>query len=512
MSESRRLLLAACSGVLLFLAFPPFPLGFLSLLALVPLFFALQGASPRRSFTLGLTSGVIFSCGLLYWVPFVEVEGVVRFYLTAGVMLLWLYLGLWVAIFSFFSTTLARKLGGLGVFSIPFIWTTLEFVRSLSPQVGFPWGSLAYTLSYYPSLIQFSSSTGLPGVTFLVVAINLLIYLSMRRIRTTRKAVYYLTTLLLLLLLPWLHGTISMRREVPSEGSMRVALLQVNVDPDVKRGGRLYREYRMEVLKKETIRAAQQGVDLIIWPETAVPGVLARNTEYRNLVEELSRRLGVPILTGTTGVTPREAGGYNYYNSAVYVTPEAGISQEYNKVYLVPFSEKLPFDDVFPFLRSIHFGQGDFSPGKSYTVFSHPKGGFSALICFESIFPRLVRQFVRRGARLLVNITEDSWFGRTAGPYQHAQMAIFRAIEYRIAVARCANTGVSKIIDHYGRVRNRTRIFTRTIVIDSLSLGGGNTFYARYGDLFAWGCVVITVGLLAVTLTRRKHFAGLSRP
>jgi len=477
----------------------------LSFIALVPLLFSLQGVRPRRSFVLGLTSGSVFSSGLLYWVLFVEVEGLTRFYLTVGVMLLWLYLGLWVALFSLLSTAAVRKLGLVGLLSIPFLWTTLEFIRSLSPQVGFPWGSLGYTLSYYPSLIQFASITGLPGVTFLVVLVNLVIYLLIESIGTKRKRAGLVTALILCLLLPWLHGAISIRTPIRSEGSIRVGLLQANVDPEVKRGGKIYRKYRMEILKKQSRIAGEMGADLLVWPETAIPGVLALNLEYRNLVEALSRELGIPILTGTTGVTYREEGGYNYYNSVVLVTPERGISEDYDKIYLVPFSEKLPFDDVFPFLRRLQFGQGDFCPGKAYTIFSHPKGGFSAVICFESIFPRLVRQFVRRGAKLLVNITEDSWFGRTAGPFQHAQMAIFRAIEYRIAIARCANTGITMTIDPYGKVRNRTAIFTRAIVTDTLPVGGGGTFYARYGDLFAWCCLLSSLGFMALALCRRKH-------
>ncbi len=495
---------------MLFLSFPPFPLGFLSFVALVPLFFAIKGVSHKGASLLGLVSGTIFFCGLLYWVPFVEVEGATRFYLTVGVMLLWVYLGLWVAIFSFLSAAATKKLGWLGFLSIPFLWTALEFTRSLSSQVGFPWGSLGYTLSYYPRFIQFASITGLPGVTWLIIAANVLFYLLLANIRVRRKAGGFAACLVFFVSLPWLHGTISIGNPVRSEGTMQVGLLQVNVDPAVKRGGRLYRDFRMEILKRETKRAAEMGADLVIWPETAVPGALSLNSRYRNMVEELSRELEVPILTGTTGVILRTKGRYNYYNTATLITPKEGLSQDYNKIYLVPFSEKLPFDDIFPFLKSVDFGQANFSPGKSYTIFSHPKGDFSALICFESIFPRLVRQFVRREAKLLVNITEDSWFGRTAGPYQHAQMAVLRAIEYRIAIARCANTGVSMTIDPYGRIRNRTAIFTRAIVTDTLPLGGGTTFYARYGDLFAWSCLAIALGFALLVATREKRLRRIS--
>lgn len=500
MGEPKRLLLALSSGAFLALSFPPFPLGFLSFVALVPLFFSLREATPKNSFLLGLSSGVLFSCGLLYWVAWVEVEGVVRLFLTLGVILLWFYLGLYVALFSLFTTLTRRRLGWFGLCAIPFYWTILEFIRSLSPQVGFPWGSLGYTLSHYPRLIQFASITGLPGLTFLVVTVNLLIYLLIRSLKKPKRSIWLGTATGLLLFLPYLHGSQSMKRQDVSQDNMKVGLLQINIEPQIKRQSRLYREYRISLLKSMTEEVAARGVDLIVWPETAIPGIL--NTGSRVMMQELSRDIGVPILSGTSRVEWKGRQRYRCHNSAIFATPESGIVQNYDKIYLVPFSERLPFDDVFPFLKSIHFGQGDFSPGNNYTVFSHPNGEFSTLICFESIFPRLVRQFVRRGARLLVNITEDSWFGRSPGPYQHAQMAILRAVEYRIGIARCANSGVSETIDPYGRVRKLTGIFSREIVVDSLPLRGGQTFYAKYGDLFAWICTGLAVVFLVMVKWR----------
>ena len=207
------------------------------------------------------------------------------------------------------------------------------------------------------------------------------------------------------------------------------------------------------------------------------------------------------------------------YNSAFLFSPGETTLQRYNKINLVPISERVPFRDALPFLGRIKWevletgdwGQAFFSRGKEWTVFRHPKGAFSVLICFESIFPDLVRKFVRRGARFLVNITNDAWFGRSSAPYQHARAVVFRAVENRIAIARSANTGVSMFVDPYGRTFQTTGIFHPALLIGSLPLRTEETFYTRYGNLFSLGCIVTSVlvlglglGLYRFTASRRE--------
>jgi len=179
--------------------------------------------------------------------------------------------------------------------------------------------------------------------------------------------------------------------------------------------------------------------------------------------------------------------------------------QEYSKMHLVPFSERLPFQGVFPFLKGLNFGQADFSPGTEYSLFHIGEEKFAVLICFESIFPNLVREFARRDVGFLVNITNDAWFGKTSAPFQHARIAVFRAIENRLGIARCANTGVSMFVDPYGRVSGETAIYTRGISIGKVGSSQEKTFYSRYGDVFARICCVLSAGwLLTGFMVKRR--------
>jgi apolipoprotein N-acyltransferase len=228
-------------------------------------------------------------------------------------------------------------------------------------------------------------------------------------------------------------------------------------------------------------------------------------------VQNTCDELNTPLLVGTNDYGVQPDGSIEYYNSAFLFTPHGGYPTIYNKIHLVPFSEKLPYDEYLGITKRIQLGQSDFSNGKELTIFRIPQGSFATLICFESVYPGLVREFVNRGVNFLVNITNDGWFGKTHGPFQHARIAVFRAIENRIAIARCANTGISMFIDPYGRVKKPTRIYLRDLIVDSIPLkgkkvGGWNTrtFYARYGDWFAQVCLLIAFVATFTALVRKN--------
>ena len=203
----------------------------------------------------------------------------------------------------------------------------------------------------------------------------------------------------------------------------------------------------------------------------------------------------------------RSPDGIKYYNSAMLVSPAGGIVDEYRKMHLVPFGEMIPFEDRIAILREINFGEGDFSPGRAYRVFGIDSTKFAVAICFESIYPALVRKFVAGGARFVVNITNDEWFGASAGPYQHAQMAIMRSVECRVGLARCANTGVSMLVDPYGRVTGRTAIFERDTLIGDAVCGNGQTPYCRWGYIIDLMLFIVPAGVAALTFV-----PGVRRP
>jgi len=195
----------------------------------------------------------------------------------------------------------------------------------------------------------------------------------------------------------------------------------------------------------------------------------------------------------------RKEGEYIYYNAAAAID-STGLRDIYRKIFLVPFAERLPFDDVITKLREINLGQGQYTPGEDFTVFKIGDFKFSVYICYEGIFPQLLRKFVENGAEVLVNITEDGWFGRTNGPYQHAQMAAFQSIIFRRSVVRSANTGVSFVSDPYGRILEETRIFTTDYVMCEVPFLNCRTTYTRIGNIFGWTFFLLVFFVIAEEL------------
>ncbi|MDM7914483.1 MAG: apolipoprotein N-acyltransferase, partial [Candidatus Eisenbacteria bacterium] len=264
-----------------------------------------------------------------------------------------------------------------------------------------------------------------------------------------------------LFLAPWVHGSIVLsqapRDTIDGPAGIDVAILQPNTSREIKWDPR-YREIVIDDLLRRTREAGEKRPDLIVWPETAVPMVLLQEPVYLAQVEETVRAIHTPLLAGTLDYE-RTPDGYLAHNSAALFGADGRLVDRYDKQRLVPFSERMPFQKQAPWLSSLNFGQSDFSPGSRYVLFPVERARIGVLICFESIFPELAQRFVAHGANLLVNITNDFWFGDTAAPVQHAEMAIFRAVETRTPLLRCANTGISMVVDPWGRVSHQTRTF-----------------------------------------------------
>jgi apolipoprotein N-acyltransferase len=300
----------------------------------------------------------------------------------------------------------------------------------------------------------------------------------------------------------------------PAPGELKVGLVQPNMSSSIKWDPR-FRVHNLQVLLELTERLGRERPDLIIWPETATPFYLRQEPAYLELLLRIVNRINIPVLIGFPDALPKR-GGHAYYNSAGLIVPEWGLVEKYNKVHLVPFGEWFPYEDVFTFLQKVEFGQGDFKRGDTYTVFklgTEPGSAvrpevqgatFSVLVCFESIFPGLIRSFKKADAQFLVNITNDEWFGRTAAPYQHAYMAVFRAVETRSSIARCANTGVSMLIDPWGRITLQSGLFTREALVGTIRLVPSKTFFTKHGFLLLWPLVVAALLEVVLALSWRK--------
>jgi apolipoprotein N-acyltransferase len=299
----------------------------------------------------------------------------------------------------------------------------------------------------------------------------------------------------------WRSGDVT-RSIAHGASRIKVALIQGNIEQDVK-WNPSYLTKTMETYSDLSLKASQSRPDLLIWPEAATPFHFESSKVYHGMVLDVLQRARTHLLLGsparrTVGESTR------YYNSAFLLSPSGDVVERYDKVHLVPYGEYVPLKQFFPFIDKMVEGIGDFTPGDRVKVLPLSKGNVGVLICYEIIFPDLTRQFVREGATVLVNLTNDAWFGRTGAPYQHFSMAVFRAIENRRFVARAANTGISGIIDPTGRIQSQTEIFTKEVVVDTIYALGLPTFYTRYGDIFAILCVAIGCLVVLSSLLLKK--------
>jgi apolipoprotein N-acyltransferase len=446
----------------------------------------------------------------------VPVEPTTKILLYVGVTILFLYLGLYTAVFSIITKY-------LGLTFAPLVWAVLEFIRTKS-EIGFPWGFLGYTQTSYTSVVQIASIVGVYGLSAWVIWINLLIFWIFQK----KHKLTYLLILLLSFILPIGYGLIRVNTS-SLQTPLKVALVQPNVGPNEK--GDLKSRVRLtDELIGLINKATEQKPDLVILPETATLVDITRSEELGTKLQAIADSNNVYLFTGTPLYAP---GGSIYYNGAVLFEPHLRIidsmvfsdtskykakpvfNKIYRKIHLVPFSERIPYADKVSLFRKIETGDmGDCTPGKEYTIFKIQREtgkiqNFGCLICFESILPDLTRGFTKRGADMLVNITNDGWFGKTPGPYQHSELAIMRSVENGVPLVRCANNGISLIADPYARVKNRTKLFTQTVVIDLVSAPLSSTFYRLFGDVFIYIAIAIIIIGVVLKPIRKIKLGGL---
>jgi apolipoprotein N-acyltransferase len=284
---------------------------------------------------------------------------------------------------------------------------------------------------------------------------------------------------------------------------LKIGLVQGDIDQSIK-WDEAFQLETLNIYEKLSLRVAEDKPDLVIWPETATPFFFQDAKEYQPLIRDIPKKTNAYLLFGSPSYKI-EKNKVNHYNSAYLVSPSGELIGKYDKIHLVPFGEYVPMQDLLFFIGSLGEGIGDFKSGKEIFNFSLPQGKFGVLICFEIIFPDLCRRFVKKGANFLVTITNDAWFGRTSAPYQHFSMAVFRAVENRVFVARAANTGITGIIDPKGKILKEGGIFEPGTMNGTIRLSDQKTFYTLYGDVFAWACSAFSFFLLAHALFQIPH-------
>jgi apolipoprotein N-acyltransferase len=500
--------LAAASGVLLALSFPKFGHGLVAWVALVPLLVALPGTTPSVGARLGYLTGAVSALGLLYWTALVVVQHG-NLPLPVGIVvmvLLCLAFALFPLLFGLLVSLWLRSFGPLALLAAPLAWVSTELLRAHT-FFEFPWCLLGYSQHANPAAIQIAAWTAVYGVSaVLVLASSLLAYAVVVPTQARRAFVG------LGLLVAGVHGMglLVLRGPLATTGRVRVGLVQGGIVQEEKWKPELAGQNIGRHLEL-TQRAASRGARLVVWPESAVPFYYDHTPALAEELRETVRRGPIYLFFGNDDREPAREGGDRVFVGAKMLSPSGELVLRYHKMQLVPFGEYVPLQALLTLGGRVSAKLveqvADFTPGHEAVVGQvdgHPIGGF---ICYESVFPHLVRRFTVRGAELLVNMTNDAWYGRTSAPYQHLAMSAFRAVENRRTLVRAANTGITAIIDPWGRVRERTALFDRTVLVGDVDLVSVRTFYSRHGDVFAGAALGATAALTALVFASRSRRA-----
>ncbi|CAI2719704.1 apolipoprotein N-acyltransferase [Nitrospina watsonii] len=513
--------LALATGVLLALSFPRMDWEFLAWGALIPLFFAIFGQSPKRAALLGFVAGLAFYGLSLSWVTntLVNYGNIPSVIAWPILFLLAAYLSAYIALFCFLTIHLSRNQPLYFIALAPFLWTTLEYLRSTHLEYGFSWQGLGYSQYLNLPVLQMADLTGVYGISFLIVTVNAgLFYLFHPRLRREMPWRRYRTPVsvvmfgLYALVLAYGWAALNAHEEQPVK-PLKVAMVQGNIPQQMKWDPQ-YKEQILATYRELTMRAVVSSPDFIVWPEAVTPFYFLNDLDGTSAVVQLADELNTPLLFGSPRAEQQD-GTWVSYNSAYLLSGDGNIKGRYDKIHLVPFGEFIPWQSVLFFLDKLVVGIGDFGRGSEATLFEINGYKFAVSICYEITFPDLVRRPVGNGAQFLVNITNDAWFGKSAASYQHISMAALRAVENRVPIVRAANTGITGAVDTLGRIHPTTELFEREVLIASIQpRTAPPTLYARYGDWFCYLCMVVSIalGTLAWRRTRTLPAAPQATP
>jgi apolipoprotein N-acyltransferase len=479
-----------------------------------PYRFARAGAPPlpyRRAFALGLLAGVVHFAGALYWlVDVMALYGGLALPVALGVAaLLVTYLALYPALFAITLALLVRRFGTLALLAAPVVWVTTELGRA-TLMTGFPWALLGASQATWLPIAQLASVTGIYGVSALVVlgnvALSMLIVGEGRR----RSVVPAIVIVSVLGVAAWGGGRMARGTLLQQGDPVRAGIVQGNFAQDIKwdaaRASAILDRYL--ALSAEAIG---HGATLVVWPESSVPFYFLGSPSGAERIRRLAREGRAHVLVGSDEYEVRAQpsgapAAVRLYNSAFMIRPDGEVSGVYRKMHLVPFGEYVPLERLLFFVAPLVEAVSDFSAGDRAALLPVGSHVASTAICYEVIYPGLIRRFVREGSELLTTITNDAWFGRSSAAYQHFAQASMRAIEEGRYLVRAANTGISGVVDPYGRVLVRTGLFETTVRVQEVRFLRTRTIYSRVGDVVAYLCVTLTAGALVVR--RRRGVAG----
>ena len=483
-------------------------------LALIPLLFAIQIGTPRQAWLCGLIGGLAHFLLLLYWIIIVlgKYGGLAWYFSVPALLLLALYMSLYFSLFALFAQSILNTFPAIAALVLlPALWVGLDWLRSVL-FTGFPWMDLGYALYNTPTAIQIADLVGHHGVTYLVIFINTLLFLLVKTRRSTRA------TLLLLIPACFLIGSAGLysqkrfsevHEQLTASGAqpITIGIVQGNIDQSIKWSPSQQAATVQTYLTLTESLMASRPPTLVVWPETALP-FYPLSGEQTAPLRKLVEGRDLALLTGAPWyeILDQKAKRMLFFNSALLLEPDGQFHDKYYKAHLVPFGEYVPLKQFLPFLAPLVESVGDFSAGTIEKPLAWKDARTGILICFESVFPEISRQWVKAGANILINLTNDAWYGKSSAPYHSLAMAVFRAVETRRSLIRSANTGISAFISPTGSIDLQSEIFVPWAAARTVALMTGETFWVRYGYLFAPACLAIALvsGCFALIVRRQR--------
>lgn len=519
--KSTRIFWSVAGAVALTCSFDNIGIGVMAWAALVFLLLGLRNASVKEALYLGLLAGFVHYVTLLYWlVPTMHTYGHLPVWLSIGALLLLaFYLALYFAAFSGIVVAFISRPVFL-VLAVPVFWVSLEYLKGLL-FTGFPWGLIGYSQYRYSHFIQIADLFGVYGVSFFIAAINAALFVVILyaggltwRTNTVSRAGASFCVIFFIAIVALNSGygrykISEIDKAIGRSDSLRVTIVQGNIEQSLK-----WNEAHLNDIVEKYINLSMDAIPfesaLVVWPETATPFYFLQENRLTTRVLDGISEMNAWFLVGSPSFEHnRESNNLSLYNSAYLIAPEARATGVYDKVHLVPFGEYVPLGDWLTFLDRMVVSAGDFKPGKSGIVLPMGNADLAVQICYEIIFPQYSAEMVKNGGNLIINITNDAWFGRTAGPYQHFSMTVFRAVENRRSLVRSANTGISAFVDPAGRVTGRTGLFESTTLSRSIPVMTGNvSFYTTYPNLFPVSAIVASLLILIAAMRRKRKKQG----
>jgi len=498
---------AFLSSLFLFLSFPKFGTGLFAWIALIPFFYSLRGKTVYQGASTGFFIGMLFHVGLIYWIAYVTVVyGNLPLYIGILLMLLLAaYLSLYFALFAAGLIYLKNNNSVPLILTAPILWVVLEFIKS-NLLTGFPWENLAYSQYLYHPVIQIADIAGAYGISFVIVLINVIGYDLMTVRNSKTKLLLEIVLGMTLLSSIYFYGVLREKQVdevVRKAPSMNVSLVQGNIDQNMKWSTQ-YQSETVEIYQTLSLTSPRSSIPgMIIWPETAVPFYFQDVNDLHQRIVSLASQTGNWLLFGSPSYSD-DQGNLSFLNTAFLLSPKGNMVDQYNKVHLVPYGEYVPLRRFFPFIGKLAGGIGDFKAGEGFIPIKTGQHEIGVLICYEGILSEAGRIYKKKGADLLVNITNDAWFGKTSAPYQHLSMTVFRAVENKLFLARAANTGISAIIDPVGKILQQSKIFDRTILQGEVKYLEISTLYSKYGYVFVYACFIALLSICLISEKRRK--------